>query len=117
MTLAGAPAGSLTTLNNSLLMALSRHPMQVLTGPVTDPESGHAEGRRSRTTEVKLYSPGPGKDEPVSPTAGRHTSRITGRLITADVDAPAREAGGQAGVLALLADGEGELEVGHGDPR
>ena len=38
-------------------------------------------------------------------------------VLRADVDAPPRQARGQAGVLALLADGEGELLVVHDDRR
>src|SRR5215213_9981219 len=35
--------------------------------------------------------------------------------VRADVDAPAGELGRQAGILALLADRQGELEVGYDD--
>lgn len=43
--------------------------------------------------------------------------RVTGLLgVRPDVDPPAGETGGQAGVLALLADRQRQLVVGHGDP-
>src|SRR3954454_4146187 len=53
-----------------------------------------------------------------APTRRVRASRAAARLITVrlivgpDVDAPAREPGGEAGVLALLADRQGQLEVG-----
>src|SRR3954463_16401112 len=63
-----------------------------------------------------------------APTRGVRSSRPAARLIAArlitvrlivgpDVDAPAGEPGGEAGVLALLADRQGQLEVGHDDAR
>ena len=39
------------------------------------------------------------------------------RRIAADVDPPARQPRGEAGILALLADRQRQLEVRHHDPR
>src|SRR6478752_2856898 len=94
------------TRNNSALAARLRHPTQVRTGP------GHAGEMCSRATD----------DNPTPPGAQLRTRApprwITGRslrgrvLVRADVDPPAGETGREAGVLALLADRERELEVG-----
>ena len=40
---------------------------------------------------------------------------VSGKGLGLDVDVPAGQARGEAGVLALLADGEGQLVVGHDD--
>ncbi len=40
---------------------------------------------------------------------------VGGKRLGLDVDVPAGQARGEAGVLALLADGEGQLVVGHDD--
>src|SRR3954468_4554224 len=47
-----------------------------------------------------------------------HRQRLfRGRLVGADVDPPTGQPGGEPCVLALLADRERELVVGHHDPR
>ena len=42
---------------------------------------------------------------------------LRGRRVAADVDAPAGQPGREPGVLALLADGQRQLEIGYHHPR
>ena len=76
---------------------------------------------RQRSSSTRPLEPGTGRstpgravrpsdDTPVRSSAGRASSR-------ADVDPPAGQPGREAGVLALLADGQGQLEVGDDDAR
>ncbi len=91
------------TRNNSRLVALLRHPIQVRIGP--DPEVGSLPDRvrargTSRWITVTQHS------RTALPGANHRLARLLGGvfLVTVDVDAPPGESGGEPGVLALLAD-------------
>src|SRR6186997_2261600 len=65
-----------------------------------------------------LNPPGPTRRARSSRVAARSPrASLLSRLIGPDVDAPAGEPGREAGVLALLADGQRQLEVGDDDAR
>src|SRR3954447_3439337 len=74
--------------------------------------------RASTDEPVRILGPaGPSYDASANPRTRLSGSSVPGLLVTADVDAPPGQPGREAGVLALLADGQRELEVRHHDPR
>ncbi len=75
-------------------------------GRLTTVVQSSGSGAQGRTESGRGESPGPAAGPPA---AGR-------RLVGADVDAPAGQPGGEAGVLALLADRQRQLVVGHDHP-
>ena len=84
--------------------------MQVRTGPYKVGGQGISEAERYRVGERNRNGLARAGTTRVSPL------EVARRLVGADVDAPAGQPGGEAGVLALLADRQRELEVGDDDP-
>ena len=107
------------TRRSSSALAVSRHPTQVRTGPACGRLSERVSDERWRAAAVVQSTRArhrPAQSRSRRPRRGRRR-RLARLLVGADVDAPAGEAGGEPGVLALLADRERELEVGDDHAR
>lgn len=127
----GTHASSLRTIRRrSFLAARSRHPTQVRSGHApacvrpdtvksTSPHRPHPFGAKIERLLSIIQAPHgldlfPGGRFGRRPVSGALLRRLLG--VGPDVDAPAGEPGGEAGVLALLADRQRQLVVRHGHP-
>ncbi len=118
------PPCTATTRSSSTASSRFRQPTHVRTGPSVL-RCGEAEVSRWITPESTVCGPC-GPKRPAT-AIGRAQRRCVasgfgglswrGGRVAADVDAPAGQPGRQPGVLALLADGQRQLEVGYHHPR